>query len=239
VLAFLGGVATGLAVLALPLALITGSVRATTLDRGFYLAEFERYRIGQTTGLSPDELRSVTDAFLAYFQAPAGRMDVRVVRGNAVEPLFGEREIVHMEDVQALMHLTFGAQRLALGFLMLYVLGGLVLRRRQFLPTLGGVLAAGGGLTIAALGIVGLLAISDFQWLFLQFHLVSFTNDLWLLDPERHNLIRLFPQEFFFDAAVRTVVLAVIQALVLSLLGLLLLWLARRRAAAGVVQAAP
>ena len=57
-------------------------------------------------------------------------------------------------------------------------------------------------------------AIVDFDWLFRQFHLVSFTNDLWQLDPVRSRLLQLYPLNFWFTA---TMVLAVrlITALVL------------------------
>ena len=35
---------------------------------------------------------------------------------------------------------------------------------------------------------------------FRYFHLISFTNDLWILDPRRDYLIMMFPQGFFFDS---------------------------------------
>jgi integral membrane protein (TIGR01906 family) len=222
--------ATILCVIAVPLALLSGSVRAVALDRGFYLVEFDRYGIGATTGLSRGEQRAVAEAFVAYFQDEPGRMDVRVARGNAVEPLFEERELAHMEDVQALMHLVFRVQVLALMHLGGYIAGGLVLRGRAFLPVAGRVLIAGGTLAAGVLISLGLLALVDFANLFLQFHLISFTNDLWLLDPRRHNLIRLFPQEFFLDAAMRVVALTVVQALAVASLGLALIWLTRSSA---------
>ena len=42
----------------------------------------------------------------------------------------------------------------------------------------------------------------NFDRLFLQFHLLSFSNDLWLLDPSRDYLIMLFPQGFWYDMAI-------------------------------------
>ena len=64
--------------------------------------------------------------------------------------------------------------------------------------------------------LLGLIALLDFDRFFLQFHLISFTNDLWQLDPTKDYLIMLFPQGFWYDAtlffAVLTLVLAVILA---------------------------
>jgi len=40
----------------------------------------------------------------------------------------------------------------------------------------------------------------DFDQFFLQFHLLSFANDFWMLNPATDYLIMLFPQGFWFDA---------------------------------------
>jgi uncharacterized membrane protein len=47
---------------------------------------------------------------------------------------------------------------------------------------------------------------------------MSFSNDLWLLDPSKDYLIMMFPQGFFFDAAVFIIATIIIEALVLWLI---------------------
>ena len=49
--------------------------------------------------------------------------------------------------------------------------------------------------------ILALLACIDFDSLFILFHKVAFTNDLWLLNPQTDLLIRLMPIEFFVSYA--------------------------------------
>jgi integral membrane protein (TIGR01906 family) len=49
--------------------------------------------------------------------------------------------------------------------------------------------------------ILAIWAFFGFERLFILFHLVSFTNEYWILDPARDYLIRLFPGGFFYDAA--------------------------------------
>ena len=61
---------------------------------------------------------------------------------------------------------------------------------------LGGCLAVLAALTAAAVW-----AAVDFDSLFILFHKLSFTNDLWLLDPQTDLLIRLMPTEFFIHYA--------------------------------------
>ena len=222
------GVASGLCVLAIPLVLLGYNLRGVALEQRFYLTEFSRYRIGAQTGFGNDELRMIADAFIDYFQAPPGRMNLQLARGGTMQPLFNERELAHMEDVQALIRGIFQIQALALGYVVLYFLIGLGLQRRAFLLLAGRVLALGGGLTVALFVGLGALALVDFSELFLQFHLVSFANDLWLLDPERDYLIRLFPQGFFQDAALRIAALTMLQALAITAAGLLGVWWTRR-----------
>jgi hypothetical protein len=215
---------------AVPLFLLGTAVRSVALDKTFYLAEFARYGVGQTTGLSPDQLAEIADAFIAYFEAPPGQIDVRVRLPQEESPLLNDREVRHMADVQALMHGVFGARNL--GLLALLV-GALALvaasyaSTRQLNPSARPrlrsparttffsaalqapsrplLLALGlGGITaVVSVGLVALVALLDFSALFLQFHFLSFANDLWMLDPGRDRLIQLFPQGFFFDASMR------------------------------------
>jgi integral membrane protein (TIGR01906 family) len=222
------GVASSLCVLAIPFVLVGYNLRGVALEQRFYLTEFARYRIGAQTGLGNDELRIVADAFIDYFQAPPGRMNLQLARGGTLQPLFNERELTHMEDVQGLIRGIFRIQELAFAYVVLYLLVGLAVQRRAFLSRAVRVLALGGGLTVALFVVLGALALVDFSELFLQFHLVSFANDLWQLDPERDYLIRLFPQEFFQDAALRIAALTMLQALAIAMAGLLGVWWARR-----------
>ena len=224
------GLASGLCVVALPLALVSSNVRAVALDQRFYMAEFTRYDIDAATGFTSEQLRGIAQAFITYFDAPPGRMDVQVARGPSLQPLFNERELVHMEDVQALMHLLSRVRIVALAYIGAFVLAGLVWRRSAFVPVLAWTVAAGAGLTVALFAALGALAATDFSELFIQFHLVSFSNDLWQLDPRRDYLIRLFPQGFFQDAALRVAALTIAQAVLLGAASLLALWLGRRQA---------
>ena len=46
------------------------------------------------------------------------------------------------------------------------------------------------------------MAIADFEAFFTRFHLLSFANDFWLLDPATDYLIMLFPGGFWQDAMI-------------------------------------
>ena len=86
-------------------------------------------------------------------------------------------------------------------------------------------LMLGSFLSIFLILIIFLLSLSNFDDLFLNFHLISFNNDLWLLNPETDNLIKLFPQQFFYDALSRIV----IYSLIISVLVLIFSFYIRNR----------
>lgn len=213
-------------VLAFLVLLISTNVRWLTEDRGLYLAGFEKYRVGQTTGLTAEQLERVADVFIAYFRGPRARLDLEVVRDGRAVPLFNEREIVHMQDVQRLVH-GFHTAQLASGLLLgLIAAIGLALWRQAFVSDLGrmGMLAA--GTTILLLALVGALAALDFQSVFVRFHLLSFQNDYWILDPSRDYLIMLFPYGFWLDATLRLALATGLEALGAGVAGFALLRLA-------------
>ena len=73
-------------------------------------------------------------------------------------------------------------------------------------------------MAILLTALVGVLSLVGFDRLFLYFHLISFSNDLWILDPSRDYLIAMFPQGFFFDATMLIAGLVVVQGLMLTML---------------------
>jgi integral membrane protein (TIGR01906 family) len=47
--------------------------------------------------------------------------------------------------------------------------------------------------------LISLLIFVNFDKFFIKFHEIFFSNDLWLLNPEKDNLINMFPLQFFYD----------------------------------------
>ena len=90
-------------------------------------------------------------------------------------------------------------------------------------------LGMGGWFTLFLIGISATALGVGFDRLFIIFHLISFDNDLWILDPQKDYLIAMFPQGFFYETTMSIAVLTVIEALLLSLLHMLTMSWARLR----------
>ncbi len=98
---------------------------------------------------------------------------------------YTEKEIIHLEDVKSLINRFIFSFYFLIVFLLL-----LMLKYYKEIPK---ILIISSSLIIA-LSLV--LIILNFSSSFYNFHLIFFSNDLWLLDPET-TLIRLFPEIFF------------------------------------------
>lgn len=108
---------------------------------------------------------------------------------------FNAREKRHMRDVRALFEVCRNVSAACLAWGAAVVL----LSRADGKRLLLGMLIS--WLPVAACALYVLQA--DFGTLFTRFHLLAFTNDLWLLDPATDVMIRMLPQEFFEKMALR------------------------------------
>ncbi len=210
-------IAAALFVALIPLLLITSSVRFVINLPALYSYGFDKYGIAEYTRIERDDLISAGAQIRDYFNNDEENLIIRTfVGGVLVESLYNEREIHHMRDVKVLVRGVYLVQMLVGLYIAGYIAVGFGLRRSSFWQTLGRNASLGGKLTLALVVIVALLALIGFDRLFLLFHLISFSNDFWILDPRRDYLIAMFPQGFFFDATMLIASCTIASAAVLA-----------------------
>jgi integral membrane protein (TIGR01906 family) len=204
-------------VLALPVMLFTTSVSTAANSVWLYEYGFKKYDITNVTGIENSELNRVAHGLINYWNNGDATFNITVIRNGQPFVLFHDYEVHHLADVKDLFHFMY---KCLLGsFLYVLVFVGLALFLWKDRKLLALSLMWGSGLSILLMIILGLLAITDFQWLFWQFHILSFTNNLWLLDPSKDYLIMMFPEGFWFDAAIICSAFKVFMALILGLVG--------------------
>ena len=218
---FLRIVAVGLFVVSIPLFLIATNVRWVVNAPVLYSYGFDKHKISQRTGIERDELLSAGRQIRDYFNSGDEFLAVSVIVGNVrVGSLFNTREVLHMKDVKGLVKGVYRIQEATGVYLLAFTVIGLLVWRRRFVPVLARYTALGAGATLALVVLTGLGSLVGFDRLFLVFHQISFTNDLWQLDPRTDYLIAMFPQGFFFDATMWIAGSTVVEALVLAGVGL-------------------
>ena len=208
--------AVGLIALALTGAL-TG-LQVVFLDSNRYTALMDELDVYDDVGISREEQTLINGDLADYLAGKIDSLDRPVtLRGEAVSSPFNEREKSHMEDVRRLFQIGMDARAaLAVAAVVLLAAGFLLGKRRA---RRAGILLSLSLMTAVGILAAILLAHADFNALFIRFHELIFSNDLWLLDPATDAMIRMLPEPFFESMATQGVLSAAIGLLIGFLAG--------------------
>ena len=154
----------------------------------------EHFAPPEDTRLPAEEYAPVADMITRYLKGGNDAFQHVFTVNGAEFAAFNQKEQQHMADVQGLFRLCRYIAWLGWGVV---IFGSLSARRKLSWRTFRRTLLA----ILAAVTAVIALACIDFDSLFVLFHKVAFTNDLWLLNPQTDLLIRLMPIEFFISYA--------------------------------------
>jgi integral membrane protein (TIGR01906 family) len=152
-------------------------------------------------GFTDEERLEFAEATLAYLRQtePANEVifmleDLRLPGTN--DPLYNTEEIGHMIDVK---NVADGFRRL-MWVLGVIVIGGLalLLARPQTRQLSYKTMFQGGLVTAGILLVMGVLVGAAWNFVFVQFHEILFPPGTWTF-AYTDSLIRLFPEQFWFD----------------------------------------
>jgi integral membrane protein (TIGR01906 family) len=185
--------------LSLPVVIVSCAVMAFSGSADLYRWGFQKYDISQRTGINNADLGKAGDAMAGYLTGRLITPQAHVNIDGATRLLYNSKELIHLEDVRLIVLLF---RDLLIAFSILLVACGFVLYRLNGPGDLCRSIEWGSALTLGITVMLVTWALIDFDSLFYLFHIVSFSNDLWLLDPSKDYLIMLFPEGFFNDAAI-------------------------------------
>jgi len=203
-------------ILCLPALLLTASIGFAVNSQWLYEYGFDKYNVGQATGLADSELENAASGLIDYFNSNKDSIEITVIKDGQSFTLFNQKEVAHLKDVKGLIWLDYWVLLGTGVYVLVYAVVSLCWLTRECRRRLATAVINGSGLTIGLILLLGLLALLDFDRFFLQFHLISFANDLWQLDPTKDYLIMLFPQGFWYDATLFCAVLTVAMAAILA-----------------------
>jgi integral membrane protein (TIGR01906 family) len=196
--------------LLLPLLLVVLSVRVVMtplyLQIEYQRDGFPADPYGLTTAQRLEYAPLALD-FLIEGRATRFLSDLLFPEGGA---LFNIREVGHMRDVQQVTQSVFaltwaGAAAAILCTVYLFMRHPAALRRA---------LRTGGMLTLGLVAAVALTAVVAWDSFFSTFHQLFFAGGTWVFSYS-DTLIRLFPEQFWFDAALAVGALTILGALAL------------------------
>ena len=215
-------------VVAIPIFIVSITVNLVSHSVDLYTAGFDKYNISKITGINDTQLKEVAKSMVDYFSYRNQTPQVTVISNSEQKQLYNQKELIHLADVRQVIQLFSILQITSI--LLLIGLATVIYFKMGVFDLLKGI-RTGALLT----GVITLLliiwALLDFNSLFLIFHYMSFSNDLWILDPSKDYLIMLFPEGFFNDAAIFIVSIILISAILLWLAVLLLQAIIAKKAA--------
>lgn len=215
-----------LVIILIPFLLTLVTVRLLITWESPSYPEFEYDRISSDRyGFTDEQRLAFAEATLNYLRYPESADDAiylleELRLPGSDDPLYNAREIEHMIDVKRLVDLF----EILMWVFLIIVVGDLVFlyaipsSRREANKAI----MQGGLLTVGILFGMLILILIAWNFVFTQFHEILFPPDSWtfyLTD----SLIRLFPEQFWFDFGIIWTGLIFIEGFILAIFGYLLI----------------
>lgn len=186
-------------IISLPALLLTASIAWTVNSLWVYQSGFERHNISLNTNLTDLELQVVARGLIRYFNSSEEYINLTIKKNSQSFQLLNEKEVEHLRDVKELIRLDYKVLLWTFIYALSYIGISFFWKKDRYRLAQG--VFIGSVLTFLLAAALWIGTLSDFDHMFLQFHFISFTNDLWMLDPTKDYLIMLFPRDFWYEAA--------------------------------------
>ncbi len=187
----------------LAIALLTAATYLLGTSQPVMLALMQECAPPEESGLPEEDYPGMVGMITGYLRGESDEFQYTYHLGRIELPAFQPHEQAHMADCQGLFRVArsvgFGAMGMAaalLAFLMAFS-GKEDFSRGQ----LRRALRTGYLIMLSVLAVAVFLCLVNFEGVFVAFHNLLFSNDLWLLDPNLDMLIRLMPTLFFVKYA--------------------------------------
>ena len=195
-------------IISLSLTFLVISIEQSSYNKKYFHRSYEKYNIEKVTNVPMNELLSITDNIILYLKNKGG--------DELLSPFFNEREILHMRDVQGLFDLARWIKYICI---ILSTTMLIYFNKKKDYMILGKSMLFGLFINHILFGILAILASIDINRYFTYFHLLFFSNDLWILNPKTDLMIQMLPEEFFMGMAKNIMLLFFIYLAILQVLG--------------------
>ena len=182
--------------------LITSFEIAMYADFDVYRQEYEKYDVLSELDMTMDDVMYVTHEMMDYLRGEGDTLSVVTTVEGQEQDFFNEQDRFHMGEVRELfiggLNIRFGACVAAVLCVLFLVITRADIKKvvpRSYWIALG--------VTGAAVILIGIAAVVDFNAVFVQFHHIFFDNDLWIFDPAEDYMIRMLPEGLFYDMVMR------------------------------------
>tara|TARA_B100001540_G_scaffold248277_1_gene223832 strand:+ start:334 stop:753 length:420 start_codon:yes stop_codon:yes gene_type:complete len=126
--------------------------------------------------------------------------------------VFNDKEISHMKDVKTIIHYIYALFALTLGIVIATIFGYIQnsYAKKRFFQ----LMIISSIITLVTTILIGVLMLFAFEQMFLLFHLISFNNDDWILNPSTDYLLMMYPLPFWFSVSARVGIMIIIISII-------------------------
>ena len=154
------------------------------------------YPITERTSLEIEEIREINSQIKNYFFDETEFLEVSI---------FNEKEIYHMKDVKDIINNLFLYGKLSSVVFVIITL----ICVKKYKVRIYSVFKASSIVYSAVLLALAIGFLISFNKLFIIFHEIAFSNDLWKLNINEDYLLMMYPENFFRDIALLILILSI------------------------------
>lgn len=203
---------------ALFLAILLSNALIIINTDSFYEFEFNKNNTSLKTGINHNDLFIVVDNIQDFFNEKSNEKIQMTTYINGIEKnLFNSKEIRHMIDVKNLILNIKFFNYLLWTTVIVILLIKISLSKDKILNTFRIIAKSYFIYSVSILISALILLALSFRWIFYFFHIISFNNNLWILDPRTDYLIKIFEEVFFMDAAILIGILTLSYSIIIFL----------------------
>ena len=198
-------------VFAFSILIICSAVIWNINDIGYQTRSFEHYKISKTTYLDLNELETISKGIRYYFNSTQSSLEVSFPNSPDTS-VFNDKEISHMKDVKTIIHYIYVLFALTLGIVIATIFGYIQnsYAKKRFFQ----LMIISSIITLVTTILIGVLMLFAFEQMFLLFHLISFNNDDWILNPSTDYLLMMYPLPFWFSVSARVGIMIIIISII-------------------------
>ena len=182
--------------------LFTSCEIAIYSDFDVYEREYEKYDVLSELDMTMDDAMYVTHEMMDYLRGDRETLSVVTDVDGKRQDFFNQQDRFHMSEVRGLFLGGMAIRAGACVSMVVCIILLLLMKAdvRRILPSAYLIALAAVGLSLA---VAGVMALVDFNAVFVMFHHLFFDNDLWIFDPAEDYMIRMLPEGLFADMAAR------------------------------------
>lgn len=182
--------------------LFTSCEIAIYSDFDVYEREYEKYDVLSELDMTMDDAMYVTHEMMDYLRGDRETLSVVTDVDGKRQDFFNQQDRFHMSEVRGLFLGGMAIRAGACVSMVVCIILLLLMKAdvRRILPSSYLIALAAVGLSLA---VAGVMALVDFNAVFVMFHYLFFDNDLWIFDPAEDYMIRMLPEGLFADMAAR------------------------------------